>query len=373
MFDITYVWRYDRLMKAMLIYNPVAGVRDLGAGLDQAIVYLESQGWVIDCYQTFGPGDATTFARSAAAQGYDMAIAVGGDGTLGEVATGLAHSDCILGVLPMGTGNVWAHMLGLPVWSPTYRTSLIDAAHVLVEGQVRSVDLGRAGDRYFVLWSGIGFDAEVAHNVEPHRDIRRSLGNVLYLVTALSLTIGMRGTRVTVDIDGRVLRQRALLILVTNAQLYGHSWRVAPEAQLDDGLLDVHIYKGSSTIDVFRHFGGILLGGHVRDPKMETYRAKRVEIRSNSALPLHLDGDPAGYTPVEIAVEPRALRAVIPQQTSKSLFQDDVDEGAEGPTLAERVAARLAWERSRLRKEGERLRDDLGKRLGIPVTDDELS
>jgi len=357
-------------MKVQMIYNPVAGTRDLGDLLAPVIAYLESNGFEVQINQTFGPGDATTFARQAAARGYEMVIAVGGDGTLGEVATGLAHSDCALGVLPMGTGNVWAHMLGLPVWSPTYRTALLDAARILVEGRVRPIDLGRAGDRYFVLWSGIGFDAQVARNVEPHRDIRRSLGNFAYLIAALTLCIGLRGTRVTVNIDGRVIRQRALLILVTNAQLYGHSWRVAPEAQLDDGLLDVHIFKGGNTLDVFRHLVMILFGEHLHDPKMETFRARRVEIRSDKALPLHLDGDPAGYTPTEITVEPRALRVVIPQQTAKNLFQGDTDGSIDDLTLAQRVAARLALERSRWRRESERLRDDLGKRLGFPLSDD---
>ena len=306
-----------------------------------------------------------TYAREAAAAGDDMVVVVGGDGTLGEVATGLVGSDCVLGVLPVGTGNVWAHMVGLPVWAPTNRDALMDAAQILVQGDPREIDLGRIGDRYFALWAGIGFDAQVALDVEPHREIRRSLGNVTYMVTALALTLAMRGTRVTVAIDGRALRQRALLILISNAQLYGPSFRLAPQAQLDDGLLDVYIFKGVSTLDYFRHLLLMILGKHMGHPNLEVYRAKRVEVRGDKPLPIHIDGDPHGYTPTTITVAHKAVRVVMPTWASRSLFKGGA--GMETQlSLAQRIAERLRYERERLVEEGERSRNDWGRRLGLP-------
>jgi len=354
-------------MKAQLIYNPAAGRRHVAGELSQAKAFLESEGWQISLRTTHGPGDGTDYAREAVADGCEMVAAVGGDGTLSEVATGLAWSDCVLGVLPTGTGNVWAHMLGLPLWTPTSRTTLVDAARVLVEGQVYPIDLGKAGDRCFTLWAGIGLDAQVAHQVEPHREARRTLGNLpTYLVALVAQSLGLRGTRMTVVIDGQAVRQRVVLILVSNAQLYGPSVSIAPQAQLDDGLLDVYIFKGDNTLDVARHVAMILAGKHQRDPKVETYRAQRVEIRGEDALPLHTDGDPIGSTPVTITVLPRALRVIVPPWASGSLFRDGGPGGKREPSLAQRIVERLRDERERWREESERLRDGLGRRWQSP-------
>jgi YegS/Rv2252/BmrU family lipid kinase len=333
-----------------LVYNPIAGPRDVSVELQEVVAFLEQQGWEVTLRRTLGSGDATTFAREAAARGVNMVVAVGGDGTLGEVANGLAGSECVLGVLPVGTGNVWAHMFGLPVWSHGAPTALMDAARVLVEGQLHRIDLGKAGHRYFVLWSGIGLDAEVAQQVEPHREMRRSLGNLTYFVAAVVVGLGMRGSRMTVVLDGKATRQRIVLILITNAQLYGSSWPVAPQAQLDDGLLDGYIFKGGNILDVLRHLVTLLLGQQQHDPKIIPFRAKRVEIRGERSLPLHLDGDPAGRTPVTITVVPHALRVIVPREASDSLFQEPGAPAAAEFSLATRIAGRLRWERERHRQ-----------------------
>lgn len=354
-------------MKVHLIYNPVAGQRDVESDLHKALSYLESQGWEVAVRQTLGAGDATTYAREAVAHHCDMVVAVGGDGTLGEVATGLVNSDCALGVLPVGTGNVWAHMVGLPVWSPMNRSALLDAARTLVEGETRRIDLGRVGERYFVLWSGIGFDAQVARNIEPHRDMRRSFGNWAYLVTAVAQSLVLRGTRMTVIVDGMAVRQRAILIVVSNAQLYGHSWHLAPQAQLDDGLLEVYVFKGNTTIDLFRHLALLVMRKHQHHPKIGTYRGRRVEIRTEKRLPLHMDGDPTGFTPVTIEIVPQALNVIVPSWSSGSLFAG----GTAQPevSLARRIVERLRQERERLWQEGGRIRDDWSRRLKWPPSE----
>lgn len=361
--------RYSKGMKALLIYNPVAGPRDVEHDLQKAVALLESQGWQVTMRRTRGRGDATTYAREAAAIGYDVCVAVGGDGTLGEVASGLAGSQCPLGLLPVGTGNVWAHVVGLPVWAPNNRTALMDAAAIMLNGQRRRVDLGQVGERYFALWSGIGFDAEVARTIEPHREIRRSLGNLTYVITALVQSLSMRGVRTTVVVDGKAVRERLLLIVVSNAPLYGSSWRLAPQAQLDDGLLEVYLFRGGSTPDVFRHFVMILLGKHQHDPRVEHYRAHSVEIRGERPLPVHIDGDPTGVTPISIRVAPKALEVIIPAWTLQSLFEGGDETELREPSLAQRLMRYLGDQRDYWREEGEKLRDDVERRLGLPPSD----
>ncbi len=309
-------------MRTLVIYNPVAGQHDVVRSLEEALAYLRTQGHDVTVRRTLGGGDATTFAREAVAEQFDMVIAAGGDGTVGEVVNGLAGTECILGVLPLGTANVWARTLGLPLWSHgRAQTSLLDAAKALLSGEVHRIDLGKCAEHYFILWSGIGFDAEVTRQVEPHREMRRNLGNITYYVAMVALGFTLRGTRVTIVIDGKAMRQRAFLIVVSNVQLYGGSVMVAPQAQLDDGYLDVYVFKGSNALDAAGQLINVFAGRHLQDPSIETYRAKTVSIRADKPLPLHIDGEPCGYTPADITVVPRALRVLMPTSASPSLFE----------------------------------------------------
>ncbi|MGM0401389.1 MAG: diacylglycerol/lipid kinase family protein [Chloroflexota bacterium] len=328
-------------MDVRLVYNPVAGQHDVEKALRQVVDFLESRGWEISISRTRGPGDATLYAREAVAEGTDVVVAVGGDGTLGEVATGLAKSNSALGVLPVGTGNVWAHMLGIPVWTPNRRSALLEAARILVEGRRVPIDLGRVADRYFVLWTGVGFDAQIAHDVEPQRELRRQLGNLAYFISALSLGLQLRGTRMTVSIDGRTVHRRAFLILVTNVQFYGGTWRVAPQAKLDDGLLEVYIARGGSAWDAVRHAVSVLQGRQLEDPEIDVYRGKQIAIHSEEILPVHVDGDPSGYTPVTISVVPKALQVIVPSQGSESLFEGFEPSNDERLSLGQRILDNL--------------------------------
>ncbi|MFP3895451.1 MAG: diacylglycerol/lipid kinase family protein [Anaerolineales bacterium] len=308
-------------MNLRLVYNPVAGQHDVEEPLRQVVNFLESQGSEVSVSRTRESGDAAAYARAAADEGSDIVVAVGGDGTLGEVATGLARSNSALGVLPVGTGNVWAHMLGIPVWTPNHRSALLEAAHILVEGKRVPIDLGQVEDRYFVLWTGVGFDAQIAHEVEPQRELRRQLGNLAYFISALSLGLQLRGTRTTISVDGDTVQQRAILVLVTNVQFYGGTWRVAPQAKLDDGLLEVYVFKGGNALDVARHVISVLQGKQLEDPEIDVYRGKQITVQGEETLPVHVDGDPSGYTPVTISVASKALQVIVPSQGCESLFE----------------------------------------------------
>ncbi len=355
---------YSDAMKTELIYNRAAGPRDVHDDLAKALNYLATRGWELAVHETQRSRHATELAREAAQRGADLVVAVGGDGTIGEVASGLVGSQTTMGVLPVGTGNLWAHMLGLPVWSPVYPSALMDAARVLVKGERRLIDLGKAGDRYFLLWSGIGFDAQIARNVEPHRDIRRTLGNLTYVVTGVAQAMAMRGTRMTVVVDERAQRCRVLLILVSNAQLYGPSLRVSPEAQLDDGLLDVCIFRGQNFVDVCRHFLLLLAGRHEASSHIEMLRGKRIQILGEKTMPVHLDGDPFGATPVTIEVAPRAIELIVPPWAPANLFRNGGDDHESEVSLGARIHRGWRRQRRHLRIESARILEQLGRYFG---------
>ena len=241
-------------------------------------------------------------------------------GTVCEAVNGLVGSRTALGVLPTGTGNVWAKELGLPVFTLTNPHRLLVAAHLLREATTRTVDVGRANDRHFLLFAGLGLDATVARDMEPRERATKRLGLLPYLVAGVAVAFEFYGVRTTVVVDGKVIKGRSLFILVSNAQLYGGILRIAPDARLDDGLLDVVIFSGVGPQYTFRHLFSILGGRHLQDPSVRFLRARRVIVDSAQPWPVQIDGDPIGTTPMTFQVIPHALRVLVPATAPASLF-----------------------------------------------------
>jgi YegS/Rv2252/BmrU family lipid kinase len=284
------------------------------------MAYLEDHGWQLTLRETHGPGEATTYARRAVAEGCGVVIAAGGDGTVSEVVNGLAESEVALGMFPIGTTNVWALQMGIPLLWPLRQHSLLEAAKVLAEGHVRRVDLGQVDGRYFLLWAGVGLDAKITEEVEP--EAKKRLGALAFVIASIMVAKEFAGTKVQVTIDGCEVNRRAILILASNAQLYAGVVRLATRARLDDGLLDVIIFKGQGLPATLRHVFSVLTNRHLRDPQVEYYQARRVEVSAAKPLSVHADDEPFTTTPIEISVVPGALRVVVPQAVPPGLFTD---------------------------------------------------
>lgn len=307
-------------MKSRVIYNPSAGMRTLREDLNRAVSVLVARGWSVEISETAHSGDATRLAREAAAEKLDAVIAVGGDGTVNEVANGLVDSETALGVLPLGTANVWAKEMGLPPGD------LLTAAQRLADAEVRSIDVGevRSEDiapRVFILWSGIGLDALITHDVEPQREMKRRFGMFFFWLIGIRDAWSYRGKRVTMIFDGKRTRKRVLMALACNVQLYAGIVRIAPNAKFDDGLLDVVVFKGTGFWATAWHLVRVFFGAHVRDPQTEIRRVSSVTVIGKN-LPLHVDAEPIGYAPIEIRVRPHALRVLVPKTANQSLFVD---------------------------------------------------
>jgi diacylglycerol kinase (ATP) len=307
-------------MKAMLIFNPVAGARNVERELGQVMAYWEERGWQVNFRETCRAGDAMTFACEAVATDCQAVFVAGGDGTVGEAVDGLAGSDVALGVLPAGVGNVWALEMGIPTPSPLRRHPLLDAAEILAEGEVRRIDLGRAGQRHFILWAGIGLDAQVAERMEHRSRPTKRLGTVAYAAATVLESLGFRGVMTRVVIDGHSINTRVILVIVSNAQLYARVLRVAARAYLDDGLLDVCIFKGSNFASTAQHAIKAFAHRHLHDPQVEYYQCRKVSISTATPLPVQVDGDPIGATPMQFEIVPQALNIIVPQNSSRHLF-----------------------------------------------------
>ncbi len=306
-------------MKARLVYNPSAGMRTARDQIDRALVEFGRGGWTVDAVETVEPGHTWRLAQAAADDKLDALVAVGGDGTVNEAANGLIGSETALGVLPLGTANVWAREMGLPLGD------LPAGARLLTAASVRAIDVGEVRGptlqpRVFVLWCGVGLDAAITRDVEPQRDMKRRLGALMFWLVGIRDALNYRGKRAVIHVGDRRIRRRVILALAANAQLYGGIVRIAPGAQVDDGLLNLEIFNGYGAVAIAGHLIRVLLGMHLRDPQVEVCATACVSIQARN-LPVQVDGEPIGVTPVEIGVRPLALRVLVPETANQSLFK----------------------------------------------------
>ncbi|MBN1177869.1 MAG: diacylglycerol kinase family lipid kinase, partial [Anaerolineae bacterium] len=312
-----------------IIFNPTSGPRDVHWELQQVQDELRKRGWTLDTVSTKGPEDSLRLARGAAEAGLDAVWVAGGDGTIRDTLNGLVHSRTALAVLPVGTGNLWAKQLHLPTYTLTNPFRLREAAIAQSEGYVRVIDVGRLGERYFLLWAGIGFDARITTELEPRPRPVKRMGAMAYILAAATLAYDYSGVRTQVMVDGRVVRGRTLMILVSNVQNYA-ILNICKQAKMDDGLLNVVIFRGLGVSYIARHVLKVFSGRHLQDPKVIHRQARRVVINAEVPIPVQADGDPLGQTPVTLEVVPRALRILAPPQAPAGLFstpplhQDDL-------------------------------------------------
>lgn len=309
-------------MRCKLIVNPHSGPWDVRPELAAVLNHLDNHGWKASLHNTEQPGEATALAREAVHEKADAVLVVGGDGTINEVVNGLAESPVALGVLPGGTGNVWAKALGLPTRSPLHLMPLLDSVRALVPGTTRRIDLGKANGRYFLQWTGLGLDAEVTYAMEPRTRRQRRLGIVAYLAAGVATAAHMAGTRTRIWIDDQRVYRRSILVVVSNSRIYSAGLTMATDARLDDGLLDVDVFAGTGFGDSMRTALGVISGLHVRDPRHSVYRGRTIEVESDRPLAVHVDGEPFGTTPLHCQVVPKGLTVLLPRHPRLELFAD---------------------------------------------------
>lgn len=300
-------------MRATVICNPRAGKRNANGDLNAALKILEDGGWSLEICYTAGPGDAGRIAGEAVRAGQEAVLVAGGDGTINETIQALAGSETVLGYLPYGTVNVWARELGIPL-DPE------GAARALLDGRIETVDLGRAGDRYFLLMASIGFDAEVVRRAQRVERYKQRFGVLPYVVSGLSAMPFYRGGDIELRYDGVIRRVQALMLVVGNTKLYGGRFQLTPNAVANDGWLDLCIVKGRGGLSLMRQSLPILLSGSVSRADVETLRVRELTVDVAGPLALQLDGELAGSTPVRFRVVPRALRVIVPKHFASSLI-----------------------------------------------------
>jgi diacylglycerol kinase (ATP) len=255
-------------------------------------------------------GDLTVRARRAVEEGTRRLVVVGGDGTVHLAIQALAGSGCELAVVPAGRGDDFAVSLSVP-------TGVDEALELAVAGESRELDLIRVvradGDSFWGdIYVSFGFDSAVTRtgNAQP-RWIPRDL---TYIFAALRTLIGFRASRFTVEHDGGAWEGRAMLVTACNAPIYGGGMRIAPEASMDDGLMDIVAVKRVSKLELLRVFPKVFGGDHVGHPAVSIFRSSKARISVEPSVLIGSDGEiegESGSEAVELAVVPKALRAVV--------------------------------------------------------------
>ena len=303
--------------QVLIVYNPAAGQStNLQNTLDRVANLWRDRGWQVQIAATIGSGDATIKAQQAALAGYHAVIAAGGDGTVNEVMNGLVGTSTALGTLPLGTVNIWAREMGLSM-------DLLKAAESLIESELAQIDVGMAGNRYFLLMAGIGFDAAVTATVSTSE--KKMLGAIAYIKQAIQIAWNFRGVRLKLRIDGKKVRGKILMVIIGNSQLYGGVVKFTAHATIDDGLLDVCVIKGRGMLSAPQRLISIFTRNYNRDPQVKYYQAKQIEIRPKrgKALPVQIDGDYFGTTPMSFRVIPSSLWILVPPNADRSLWQSE--------------------------------------------------
>jgi diacylglycerol kinase (ATP) len=300
----------------LIIFNPKAGQRRRQR-LERALHVLRRLGQDFTLVETGHPGHAELLAREGAAEGEGIVVAAGGDGTIAEVAAGLAGAQAALGVLPLGTANVFAWELGVPV-----RPEL--SARLLVEGEARLLHPGEArfdggGARLFVQMLGAGFDAAVVANLDL--GLKRRIGRGAYVWQAVRELGRYRfpPLRVVFEEAGEPGRSvMASSVIVSKGRLYAGRHLLAPAAEMARPGFQVALFRGSGPVAAAAYGAALPLNLLPRMPGLVLRHATALRIEGEGVA-VQADGDPVGRLPVEVRVAPAPLRVVLPRVTAMAL------------------------------------------------------
>jgi diacylglycerol kinase (ATP) len=299
--------RYSKKMdKICVILNPSAGsIRDL-----DSLVKQIGQIPGAEIFTTTKPGSAARFARTAIRKGHDMIVAAGGDGTLNEVINGIGEKlgEARVGLIPLGTGNDFARTIGMP-------TDLDAAIDVIRTGKTRAVDLVRVTSdevRYFVNVSAGGFSGLVDEKITP--EMKKTWGPLAYLRSAAAALSDLRAYRTTLAFDNAESLQLDLYnVVVANGRFVAGGRLIAPEASIDDGLLDIILIQQRSAPELALLAAQVALGTHLSSDAIVYRRAAKLTVNSKPGMWFNVDGELVGNEPARFEILPRALRFVVPK------------------------------------------------------------
>ena len=247
-------------------------------------------------------GEAEALARHAVAEGFGKIVAAGGDGTINEIVNGIAGKNVALGLLPLGTMNVFASELGLPA------NDLSRCWEIIRENRIRPVDLPSANGKHFVQLGGVGLDAQAVK--ETSRAFKRNFGPLSYMISAAQIA-SRAPPRLRIESENAVTEEGSF-VLVGNGRLYGGRFPFFKQAVIDDGLLDVVVFKRLNYIEIIRYLQNVIFTPQITSPEVEYFQTRRLRVSSDENVPVEIDGELIGNCPVEFKIRAGGLHVLAP-------------------------------------------------------------
>ncbi|WP_010308537.1 diacylglycerol kinase [Kurthia senegalensis] len=293
------------MKRARIIYNPTSGRELFKKHLPEVLAKLEVAGYETSCHATTCAGDATVAAKMAVERGFDIIIAVGGDGTLNEVVAGVSEFEKRpkLGLIPMGTTNDFARAVKIP-------RDIYAAVDIIIKGDSIPVDVGLSNDRYFINIAAGGRITELTYEV-PSK-LKTMLGQLAYYLKGIEMLPSVKATKMRIEYDGEVFDDEAMMFLIGLSNSVGGFEKLAPDASINDGKFTVFILKKCNVAEFVRLVTLAIRGDHLKDPHIIYTKADEVKVTSDDRVLINLDGEYGGDAPSVFKNLKRHIELFVP-------------------------------------------------------------
>lgn len=288
-------------MKLLLLANPSAAGRRARRLLPSLREFFARNISAFEYSEAASAEELVQSARQAGRAGYDRVVAAGGDGTVHAVLNGILGTESALGVLPLGHGNDLARALGIPLEPRA-------AAEFILHAPVGRMDVVRVGEKVYATVAGVGFDAETNHRANSWGPWPR--GHLRYFLAGLRTLVTYQPLEIDLVTDSEEFCGAAMWAVVANAPNYGGGLRIAPEAALDDGILDVCVIEAISPAALLALYPALLRGDHLRAPCIRYFRCCRAQLRAPVGAAVQGDGEHLGQVPLDFSIEPAAVNVL---------------------------------------------------------------
>ncbi|SDC09113.1 diacylglycerol kinase [Pelagirhabdus alkalitolerans] len=307
------------MKRARIIYNPTSGREAFKQKLPDILVKFEEAGYVTSAHRTRSKGDATTAATKACEDEFDIVVAVGGDGTINEVVTGISNQSYRpkLGIIPAGTTNDFARALKIP-------KSFEKAVDVILDNNIHALDVGQVNDCFFVNIAGGGKLTEVSYEV-PSK-LKTVLGQLAYVMKGVEMLPRFRPIHTRIEYDDEVFEGEIMLFLIANSNSVGGFEKLAQNAKMNDGLFDLFVLKKTNMAEFARVITAALRGQHVNDPNILHVQARDIKVVTDEKMQLNIDGEYGGVLPGHFVNLQEHIEFFLPTEDQQMIEDDPVKQ-----------------------------------------------
>lgn len=298
------------MKKAILLYNPKAGNRQIINQLDYIIERMQNMGYVLSIFRSDTKGSITQYIIDAVSEeNTDLILISGGDGTLNEGINGLLQKniDIPMAILPLGTANDFAYSAHIP-------SSIEGALDLIEKGELRYIDIGKVNDKYFINVCNMGLFSGISHIVDL--ELKKKFGKLAYYVKGIEELQNYQGMQLKININGTTIENEYILVLIFNGKAAGGFTKLAKNASIEDGIFDFIGIKKVEIRDIPMLFLKVLQGEHLSDPNIDYFVSDQVTIEcknSDKIFITDIDGEEGPNFPLNIKVKKDLVRIYLPK------------------------------------------------------------